>query len=374
MALGDLFAQAKRKASKMYNQFFFDEEAPAPDTQRREAYPPQAQQPYPQGDAAYQQPQVQTAYQSPYQQAYQQPQQAAYQQPQQAAYQQPQQPQQAQQPQFSAQYQPPQRNRRAQQHAAQPDNVVPISAYQQAHQAQQAGYQQPQQTPYQQPQQQQAGYQQQPQQAAYQQPQQAQQPQQTPYQQPQQAAATGAARIINARGIGDCRSAIMLLRAGDAVVIVMDGITDPAEMRRYVDTLSGACFSLSATITKVSRYGAYFLAPQGMAVYADQATSQMNGAARPQAQQRPAYPPQQAYGQPQQAYAQPRAAYQPPVNPYPPVRADSPAGDFDQRVAEQAPRQPFYPREAQQAPQTTFAEQPQGYGYAPDESLEAAQN
>lgn len=353
MALGDLFAQAKKKASKLYNQFFFDEDAPAPDMPRREAYPPQAQQP----EGYYQQPQVQQAYPQPQQaeayyqqpQAYSQPQPQAYAQPQQQAYQP--QPQQAQ-PQFSAQYQPPQRNRRAQQHMNQPqDNVVPISAYQQAHQAQP---QMPQ---------------------AYQQPQPAPQAQQ-PYQQsqpvppqqmpPQNAQASGAARIINARGIGDCRGAITLLRAGDAVVIVMDNITDPAEMRRYVDTLSGACFSLNATITKVSRYGAYFLAPQGMAVYADQVTSQMNGAqARPQAQ-RPSYP------QPQAAYP-PQPARQP-VNPYPPQRANDPNGDFAPRVAEAAPQQPFYPREIQQAPRTPFSQQPEGYGYAPDEYREAAES
>ncbi len=356
MAFGDLFAQVKNRASKLYNQFFFDEEAPAPELQR-EAYPPQTQQaPYsPQQGDPYQQPQVQAAYQP--QAQYQQPMQQPYQQPQQ----QPQQ-QQAPQTQFSAQYQPPQRNRRAQQHTAQPeDNVVPISAYQQAR-PQQPMQQAPQQAPQMQP----------PPQMPLQQPP-MQQPQ-APQQPPQTVQASGAARIINARGIGDCRSAIMLLRAGDAVVIVMDNITDPAEMRRYVDTLSGACFSLSATITKVSRYGAYFLAPQGMAVYADQVTSQMNGAAVRQVAQRPAYQPQQGYqqqpyqGQPQQA------AYQAPVNPYPPQRAPQQGEDFVPRTAENAPQQPFYTREAPNAPQTSFSQQPQAYGYAPDEYREAAQN
>lgn len=327
MATGDFFGNLKQKARALYNNFFYEgEEAPAPQQMQEEAYP-QQEQPYqqqaPQGYAQQQ------AYQAPYAQAYQ-PQQQSYQQQayQQQAYQQPQQPVY----QNSAYQQQQHRNRRAQQH--QENNVVDFGAYQQNN-------------------------------AAYQQPQQGYQPQAAPQQEQPQAQAPAApasempsARVINARGMGDCRSAITLLRNGDAVIIVLENVTDPAEMRRLVDTLSGACYSLTATITKLSRYGAYLLAPQTMAVYTDQVTNQMNGApGRPQprnyqpnytanAPQRPAYQPQQA---PQMNYA--------------------PQQGFIQRAA--APEeaaQPFYARTApQQAQPPAFSAQPTGYGYVPDE-------
>ena len=187
------------------------------------------------------------------------------------------------------------------------------------------------------------------------------------YQQPaaeQDAAPANAwnARIINARGMGDCRSAITLLRNGDSVLIVMENVTDPAEMRRLVDTLSGACYSLTATITKVSRYGVYLLAPQSVAVYADQTTNQMNGAPMRPVQQR-GY--QQPYAAAQQrpavqSYQQPQAAYAP-QSPF--TRRQTPA--------QEAPR-PFYTRTApQNTPAQSFAAQPAGYGYAPDETVAA---
>ena len=184
----------------------------------------------------------------------------------------------------------------------------------------------------------------------------------------QQTAGLLSARVINARGMGDCRSAITLLRNGDAVVVVMENISDPSEMRRLVDTLSGACYSLTATITKVSRHGVYLLAPQTVAVFADQATNTMNSApARPQARnyqpgfagQRVTYAPQQQPAQPVQPQAQ---------QPY----ADAQA--FTQRAAAQeASRQSFYQRPAPQMAQPpAFSAQPAGYGYAPDDMQAAA--
>ena len=325
MATGDFFGNLKQKARALYNNFFYEgEEAPAPQQMQEENYL-QQEMPYQQDAQNYQQP----AYQAPYAQAYQ-PQQQAYQQNQ-VAYQQ-------SQPAYqNSAYQPqPQqghRNRRAQQH--QENNVVDFGAYQQ-----------PQQQQYQQ--------------AAYQPQQQAAPQQEQNQSQPQQAAPASqfSARVINARGMGDCRSAITLLRNGDAVIIVLENVTDPAEMRRLVDTLSGACYSLTATITKLSRYGAYLLAPQTMAVYTDQTTNQMNGApGRPQsrhyqpgnyaAPQRPAYQPQQQAQQmnyaPQQGFTQ-RAA------------------------APEEAAQPFYARTApQQAQAPAFSAQPTGYGYVPDE-------
>lgn len=184
-------------------------------------------------------------------------------------------------------------------------------------------------------------------------------------QQPQEQAGTPSAfcaRVINARGMSDCRSAITLLRNGDSVLIVLENVTDPAEMRRLVDTLSGACYSLTATITKVSRYGVYLLAPQNVAVYADQVTNQMNSApARaPMRAAQPAY--NAAQGQP---YA---GAYQPPqaANPYAAPQQNA----FMQRpAAPEETMQPFYTRTAPQAGQMpAFSSQPAGYGYAPDET------
>ena len=99
-------------------------------------------------------------------------------------------------------------------------------------------------------------------------------------------------RVVTARGIADCYAAITQLRLGDAVILVMDGINDPAEMRHYVDMLSGACYSLRATITKLSRHGAYLICPQQVRVYVDAATNRLNSGAR-QSQR----PLQNPYGQ-----------------------------------------------------------------------------
>ena len=168
--------------------------------------------------------------------------------------------------------------------------------------------------------------------------------------------------------MSDCRSAITLLRKGDSVLIVLENVTDPAEMRRLVDTLSGACYSLTATITKVSRYGVYLLAPQNMAVFTDQATNMMNSAPnRGQPRNYPGfahaqrgYAPQTAYP-PQSGYQQPQPnPYAQPVQPQP----------FTQRTAApEEPPQNFYQRPApQEAQAPVFAPQPAGYGYAPDET------
>ena len=150
--------------------------------------------------------------------------------------------------------------------------------------------------------------------------------------------------------------AITLLRAGDAVLVTMENVKDPAEMRRLVDTLSGACYSLSASITKVSRYGVYLLAPQTMVVYADQLINQMNGAApkvqRPMYQtgQRPGYQPQAA------------GVYQPPqANPYQPQQPSY------QQPAYQ-PQQPSYQQPAYQPQQEAAYHQPQANPYQPPQS------
>ena len=289
---------------------------------QQQAAPQQSAQSYAQ--PAYDPQPQQSAYQAPaYQQPYAQPayQQNAYQQPayQAQPFQQPQQPAQPQmqQPAYSASplqqgYQPQQRNRRSAQHAQQAqqpeaENVVPFPGI-------------------------------------------AQQPQQAqPTAQPQQGAPAKqlSACVVNARSIADCRNAIGILRTGDCVIAVMDSIADQAEVRRYVDTLNGACFSLGCTMTRLSaRVGVYLLAPAGMQVYTDRTTTQMNAQSRaPQranpGMQQSAFQSPFAPQQGQMPYGQ--AAYQQPVNPF-------------------APPQPVYAQPQQPA----FSEQQPSQGYVPD--------
>lgn len=286
---------------------------------QQQAAPQQSAQPYAQ--PAYDPQPQQSAYQAPaYQPPYQQPQ-PAYQQPayQAQPFQQPQQPAQPQmqQPAYSASplqqgYQPQQRNRRSAQHAQQAqqpeaENVVPFPG-------------------------------------AAQQPQQAQ-----PAAQPQQGAPAKqlSACVVNARSIADCRNAIGILRTGDCVIAVMDSIADQAEVRRYVDTLNGACFSLGCTMTRLSaRVGVYLLAPAGMQVYTDRTTTQMNAQSRAPQRANPGAQQNiwQTLLEPQQGQAPyGHAAYQQPVNPF-------------------APPQPVYAQPQQPA----FSEQQPSQGYVPD--------
>ncbi len=87
-------------------------------------------------------------------------------------------------------------------------------------------------------------------------------------------------RVISVRSVSDCYSAITQLRLGDMVVLVMDQVGDTVQMRHYVDMLSGACYSLRATITKLSRHGSYLVCPQSCRVYVDAVTSQLNAPSR----------------------------------------------------------------------------------------------
>lgn len=209
------------------------------------------------------------------------------------------------------------------------------SYYQQAPQQQPAYQQQPQAQAqpyyyYQQPQQQQQGYQQQgyqqpAAQPVYQQPQQQQQQQQNAgfqtqidpfgqernrrggrhrdgapeapiYAQPQpenlvqfpaaaqqpqaeQPAGSVDAYVINVFNLNSCRQAMSCLRRGQCTLIVMDQLFDKAEIRRYVDMLTGACYALNGTMTRLSaKIGFYIMAPAGMTVYTDPTTSNANSA------------------------------------------------------------------------------------------------
>ena len=309
MAFADFFTNVKNKASQMYSNFFYaGKDAPAaPDQERSFA----GQQPAPPRQYQDSQQQYQPyygdyQYQQPYQQAYQH--------------------QAGAQPQQPFQY--------AQQEQAQPRAYRAVRQTGNVYKVDFGGSQQ--------------------------------QPQQPAEQPVQESPSLLNARIINARGMGDCRSAISLLRNGDAVLVVMENITNPGDMRRLVDTLSGACYSLTATITKVSRYGVYLLAPQAIAVFADQATNQMNaGPARAQAQryQPNAYAPQQPmYTNPMQQPAQQPQAY-----------GQQPQQEFTQRMAapEEAARE-FYQRPMpQDSSIPSFSTQPAASGYTPDDHTSA---
>ena len=299
MAFQDLWQGAKR---------FFGPDNPFFHGPQEEQ--PQAEEPAPQAEAAPEPPF------QPQPQAYQQP---VYQQPY---------PQQQPQPAYQNPYQPPQPQAYQQPQPQQPVQNAQQNPFQQ-------GYRppQPQQNvndPYVAPRHRRAAQHQQPQQ-----PQQPQMPQTdangnvVPFPGAQQPAKSSNACVINVRSIADCRNAIGILRSNDCVIAVMDSIADQAEIRRYVDTLNGACFSLGCTMTRLSaRVGVYLLAPAGMNVYTDQATTQMNSQSR--APQRP----QQSFRPPQQ----PQGAYQPQM-------------------------QQGYP---QQQPAPVFSAQSPAQGYSPD--------
>lgn len=348
MAFGDVWNGIKKKVEDMlYN----GEAEPARQPRQQAAQPRQEDMGAPAPDMGFTQqgPAPQYGY---YQEMPQQPyQQQPYQQqpyaPQQGYQMPPQQPQQApqpQQPQYHANYQQqgyqppqqPQQGGRFSRFGAKGDNVVDIGDYQQKN-GENA-------------------------------------PQQAMENAPQQAPV--ATRVICTRGMADCRMAITLLRSGDAVLVTMENVKDPAEMRRLVDTLSGACYSLNASITKVSRFGVYLLAPHTMPVFADQMINQMNGA-RPQ-QAAPAYQPQpRPQYQPLGYEQQPRqAAYDPqPQNAWQPPQQQRQQDGFTQRTA--APQEnpgAFYarPQQSQPVQMPSFSSQSANAGYVPDD-MEAAE-
>ncbi len=170
-----------------------------------------------------------------------------------------------------------------------------------------------------------------------------------------------AARVITARSVSDCYSAITQLRLGDMVILVMDGIGDPAEMRHYVDMLSGACYSLRATITKLSRHGAYLICPSQIRVYVDAATNQLNSGAR-----QPQRPLQNPYGQARYA----------PGAPYAPSGREEVRGDYAHRPDDYAPSvgrdgRDYYGRSAMPDAQGTADRlQPYANGYMPDSPMD----
>ena len=134
-----------------------------------------------------------------------------------------------------------------------------------------------------------------------------------------------------------------VLQDPDAFRAAIDSIADQSEVRRYVDTLNGACFSLNCTMTRTSsRVGVYFLAPSGMQVLTDQTTTQMNAQSRAPQRPRSAQPVFQS------AYTA-RSAY--------------PQYAAPQQTQYTAAQPPVY----QQQPQAAYAAQEPAQGYAPDQ-------
>ena len=211
--------------------------APAPDT----AY---YQQPY---QAPYQQQAPQQYYQQPAQQPAYVPQQPVYQQPQPQA-------QPRQNPGFQTQIDPfgQDRNRRGNRHREEaPLYAQPQPQAQQENLVQFPGAVQP--------------------------------------EQPEAPSAGVDAYVINVFNLNSCRQAMSCLRRGQCTLIVMDQLFDKAEIRRYVDMLTGACYALNGTMTRLSaKIGFYIMAPAGMTVYTDPTTSSAN-AGRPAAAQTPGF-------------------------------------------------------------------------------------
>lgn len=122
------------------------------------------------------------------------------------------------------------------------------------------------------------------------------------------------AYVINVFNINSCRQAMSCLRRGQCTLIVMDQLVDKAEIRRYVDMLTGACYALNGTMTRLSsKIGFYIMAPAAMTVYTDPTTSNAN-APQPRPPQSPLYqaPSGQSYqtGRPAGEFSQ-QSAYPP---------------------------------------------------------------
>lgn len=158
-------------------------------------------------------------------------------------------------------------------------------------------------------------------------------------QQPQAEQHAGAvdAYVINVFNLNSCRQAMSCLRRGQCTLIVMDQLFDKAEIRRYVDMLTGACYALNGTMTRLSaKIGFYIMAPAGMTVYTDPTTSNANSP-RPAAQT-PGFGAASAAAAPRQA------------------------GDFSAQSAYTPPAQMnFSPRQAESGHSPQASYQP-GYG------------
>ena len=192
-------------------------------------------------------------------------------------------------------------------------------------------------------------------------------------QQPQQEAQQAGidAYVINVFNLSSCRQAMSCLRRGQCTLIVMDQLFDKAEIRRYVDMLTGACYALNGTMTRLSaKIGFYIMAPEGMTVYTDPTTSNAN-ASRPSAPSAPGYTaPSQ--GNParqspefsaQSAYAAPPqmnfSAHQ--VETRQPAQEGQPYAHYASPPQEQAPQSHYAQQDGYQNTYASYQEDQQRY-------------
>ena len=167
------------------------------------------------------------------------------------------------------------------------------------------------------------------------------------------------AYVINVFNINSCRQAMSCLRRGQCTLIVMDQLVDKAEIRRYVDMLTGACYALNGTMTRLSsKIGFYIMAPAAMTVYTDPTTSNAN-TPQPRPPQAPLYqgPSAQSYqaGRPANEFSQQSA--------YPPAPQMNFAAQQQQQQQQQAqPRQEVYEQNQQQEYQQPAASAYPPYG------------
>lgn len=170
--------------------------------------------------------------------------------------------------------------------------------------------------------------------------------------QPAQEAKSVDVYVVNVFNMVSCRQAVNMLRKGHCTLVVTDQLVDKAEVRHYVDILSGACFALNGSIIRLSaKVGFYVMAPSGMMVYMDSAIAGANAQLRTPQQAQPYQPPIA----PVQTYQSPDAAYQPQQQQQQQVSYGyQPAQEEPQQV-----RAPYAPQQQQAAPYTYGAYAPQ---------------
>lgn len=152
------------------------------------------------------------------------------------------------------------------------------------------------------------------------------------------------AYVINVFNIQACRQAMACLRRGQCTLIIMDQLTDRNETRRFVDMLTGACYALGGTMTRLStKIGFYLMAPTGMTVFTDAVTSNANNP-RPAAQAPLRtgndFVPQSAPETPPMNFNQQQPVQQAPQQEYQPQHQAAPA--YSQPNPYQPPQPPSY--------------------------------
>lgn len=92
------------------------------------------------------------------------------------------------------------------------------------------------------------------------------------------------AQIVQLRDRDECRAIIEHLKNNCTVALNMDNIASDTEKQRCVDMLSGAAYTLSCNICRISTRGVYLITPAAVRVTQDDATRRLNGLNRPAAQ------------------------------------------------------------------------------------------